>query len=122
MEINLTSIILFVITLIAAAVTRYVIPWLRTKLSDHDKEEIDYWLTVFESAAESYFGKSMGQAKKNWVADQMERKMAELGIVFDGEEIQDLIEEKYRELVVKGKLQWGENKASQYPEEEDNNE
>lgn len=120
MEINLTQIILFVITLIAAAVTRYVIPWLRTKLSDHDKEEIDYWLTVFESAAESYFGKSMGMAKKSWVIAQMEKKLKELGIPFDGEEIQDLIEEKYRDLVVDGKLQWGENKASQEPDEPNN--
>lgn len=113
MEINATQIILFVITIIFAIVTRYVIPWLRAKLSDHDKEEIDYWLTIFESAAESYFGKSMGAAKKSWVIDQMVVKMAELGINIDGEIIQDLIEEKYRDLVVDGKLQWGENKASQ---------
>ena len=120
MEINVTQIILFVITIIFAIITRYVIPWLKTKLSDHDKEEIDYWLTIFESAAESYFGKSMGVAKKAWVIDQMQKKLEELGIPFDGEVIQDLIEEKYRDLVVDGKLQWGENKASQEPEESNN--
>ena len=34
-QIDLTQIILAIITLIGAIITRYVIPWIKNKLTDH---------------------------------------------------------------------------------------
>lgn len=110
--IDITKIILFVITVIFAIISRYFIPWLKSKLDDHSKEEIKYWIGVFVSAAESYFGKEMGAEKKAWVIDQAILKFNSIGIKIDGEEIQDIVESVYREAVQAGLIQWGQNKAT----------
>lgn len=110
--IDISKIILFIVTLIFAVISRYFIPWLKSKLDEHSKEEIKYWIGVFVSAAESYFGKDMGAEKKAWVIDQAIIKFNSLGIKIDGEEIQDIVESVYREAVQAGLIHWGQNKAT----------
>lgn len=70
MTIDLTSIANAVIALIAAIITAFVIPWIRSKTTAAQFEKIKMWVTVAVEAAEQlYTGSGRGAEKKAYVVE-----------------------------------------------------
>ena len=98
MTIDLTQIILAIITLIGGLVARYVIPWLRDKL---DERKIELLIGVINTgvyAAEQLYNSDQGKEKKQYVIDLL----AENGYILDPDnismEMNALIEATVKEL------------------------
>ncbi len=94
MTIDLTQIILAVITLISAVLTGFVIPWLKNKLTDHQYDTLATLVRVGVFAAEQLFTSDMWKEKKQYVVDLLE----ENGYKVDVTAIDALIEATVREL------------------------
>ena len=89
MTIDLTSIANAVIALIAAIITAFVIPWIRSKTTAAQFEKIKMWVTVAVEAAEQlYTGSGRGAEKKAYVVEFLNSK----GFKIDAETLDKLIE------------------------------
>lgn len=109
--IDYTQIIQAVIALLSAVITCLLIPWIRSKTKSAKLDNLNLYLKVLMSAAETYFGSDMGKEKKQFVLDELERN----GIHFDAETVQDALEAMWRELVSQGIL----NTEEYYPTDEE---
>ena len=89
MTIDLTSIANAVIALIAAIITAFVIPWIRSKTTAAQFEKIKMWVTVAVKAAEQlYKGSGRGEEKKAYVVQFLQEK----GFTLDPDSLDKLIE------------------------------
>ena len=87
MTIDLTSIANAVIALIAAIITAFVIPWIRSKTTAAQFEKIKMWVTVAVEAAEQlYTGSGRGAEKKAYVVEFLNSK----GFKIDAETLDKL--------------------------------
>lgn len=78
-----------VIALIAAIITAFVIPWIRSKTTAAQFEKIKMWVTVAVEAAEQlYTGSGRGAEKKAYVVEFLNSK----GFKIDAETLDKLIE------------------------------
>lgn len=85
----ITSIANAVIALIAAIITAFVIPWIRSKTTAAQFEKIKMWVTVAVEAAEQlYTGSGRGAEKKAYVVEFLNSK----GFKIDAETLDKLIE------------------------------
>jgi NAD(P)H-hydrate repair Nnr-like enzyme with NAD(P)H-hydrate dehydratase domain len=93
--VDLTDIIVAVLTLISALISAFVIPYLKTKV-DRDKfEKIKAWVKVAVEAAEMiYVGTGRGDEKKAYVVQYLNSK----GYTLDADSINNLIESAVLEL------------------------
>lgn len=100
MQIDLTQIILAVITLIGGLIARYVIPWLRSRLDDRKIELLISAINTGVYAAEQIFDSTQGQEKKKYVIELLK----ENGYIVDPDnitmEINALIESTVKELKI----------------------
>lgn len=94
MTIDLTQIILAIIALISAVLTGFVIPWLKTKLTDHQYDTLATLVRVGVFAAEQVFTSDMWKEKKQYVVDLL----LENGYKVDVTAVDALIEATVREL------------------------
>lgn len=94
MTIDLTQIILAIITLIGGLVARYVIPWLKGKLTDHQYDALTCLVRVGVFAAEQIFSSEQWKEKKQYVVDLLK----ENGYEVDSTAVDALIEATVREL------------------------
>ena len=92
--INLTQIILAIITLIGGIITRYLIPWLKDKLDDRQYNVLATLVRVGVFAAEQIFTSEQWEAKKQYVVDLLK----ENGYTVDTTAVDALIESTVREL------------------------
>ena len=94
MTIDLTQIILAVITLLGALLTRYVIPWIKDKLTDHQYDALCVLVRTGVFAAEQLFTSEQWKEKKAYVVDLLQ----ENGYQVDTTAVDALIEATVREL------------------------
>ena len=94
MTIDLTQIILAIITLIGAIITRYLIPWIKSKLSDNQYETFCTLIRVGVYAAEQLFSSEQWKEKKQYVVDLLK----ENGYEVDSTAVDAMIEATVREL------------------------
>ena len=94
MTIDLTQIILAIITLIGALITRYLIPWIKSKLSDNQYETFCTLIRVGVYAAEQLFTSEQWKEKKQYVVDLLK----ENGYEVDSTAVDAMIEATVREL------------------------
>ena len=94
MTIDLTQIILAVITLIGAIITRYLIPWIKNKLDDRQYDVLATLVRVGVYAAEQLFSREEWKEKKQYVVDLL----SENGYTIDATAVDALIEATVREL------------------------
>ena len=94
MTIDLTQIILAIITLIGAIIARYVIPWIKNKLTDHQYDALTMLVRVGVYAAEQLFTSEQWKEKKQYVVSLLE----ENGYTVDTTAVDALIEATVREL------------------------
>lgn len=70
MNIDVTVIVNAVIALIAAVVSTFLIPWIKSKTTSQQREELVAWVKIAVAAAEQvYKGEKRGNEKKQYVLD-----------------------------------------------------
>ena len=94
MTIDLTQIILAIITLISAVLTGFVIPWLKGKMDDRQYDTFATLIRVGVYAAEQLFTTEQWKEKKQYVVDLLK----ENGYTVDTTAVDALIEATVREL------------------------
>lgn len=95
MTVDLTQIIVAILTLVISAVSAFLIPYIKTKVSAEQFATIKLWVQVAVQAAEMlYVGSGRGEEKKQYVLDFLKSK----GFSLNMEEIENLIEAAVLEL------------------------
>lgn len=95
MTIDITMIINAIIALIAAVISAFVIPWIKSKTTSQQREELIAWVKIGVAAAEQiYQGEKRGAEKKQYVLDFL----ANNGISFDEESVNAAIEAAVKQL------------------------
>lgn len=93
--IDLTPVINAIIALIAAAISVFLIPWIKEKIEAEKLEQIMGWVTIAVEAAEQIYRESgMGAKKKAYVLDFLAKK----GITLDVDSIDAMIESAVLDL------------------------
>ncbi len=92
---DITPVVNAVIALIAAVVTAFVIPWVKSKTTAAQREEIEAWVRIAVTAAEQiYSGVGKGKEKKKYVLDFL----AEKNLKIDEESVDLMIESAVKEI------------------------
>ena len=92
---DLTPIVNAVITLIAAIVTTFLIPWIKSKIDAAKLAQIVEWVGIAVRAAEQIYNESgMGEKKKKYVLDFL----ADKGFTLDPNSINAMIEAAVKNL------------------------
>ena len=93
--IDITPIVNAVIALIAAAVSVFLIPWIKSKTTDAQRKELVEWVKIGVAAAEQlYKGQGRGEEKKQYVLDFLKQK----GFTVNEESINAAIEAAVSQL------------------------
>lgn len=96
---NITVIINAVIALIAAVVSTFLIPWIKSKTTAQQREELVAWVKIAVSAAEQmYKGSGRGADKKQYVLDFL----ANNGFTVDTDSVNAAIEAAVKQLNSEG--------------------
>ena len=93
--IDITPIVNAAIALIAAAVSVFLIPWIKSKTTDAQRKELVEWVKIGDAAAEQlYKGQGRGEEKKQYVLDFLKQK----GFTVDEESVNAAIEAAVSQL------------------------
>lgn len=86
---NITPIVEALAALIAVVITAVVIPYIRSKTTSQQQQEINAWVKIAVSAAEQiYKGSGRGEEKKNYVLAWLE----EHNIILEEDRVDAMIE------------------------------
>ena len=96
MTIDLTQIILAIITLIFGLITRYAIPWIKSKLEERQYDVFNGLVRVGVFAAEQIFTSDQWKEKKQYVVDLLKDN----GYDVDSMAVDALIESTVKELKI----------------------
>lgn len=92
---DLTPIVNAVIALIAAIITTFLIPWIKSKIDAAKLAQIVEWVGIAVRAAEQIYNESgMGEKKKQYVLNFL----ADKGFTLDPNSINAMIEAAVKEL------------------------
>ena len=98
--VDLTQIVVAVLTLVISLITAFLIPYLKTKVSAEKLDTIKFWVNIAVEAAEMiYVGTGRGQEKKDYVVQFLNSK----GFTLNVAEIENLIEAAVMELKLEQK-------------------
>lgn len=104
MEFNITPIVEAVAALIAALITAVVVPYIKSRTTTNQQQQINAWVRIAVTAAEQiYAGSGRGEEKKAYVIDWLRKH----GVTVDESKLDALIEAAVFELN-KGLLSVGE--------------
>lgn len=93
--IDITPIANAAIALIAAIVSVYLIPWIKSKTTNEQRKQFVAWVKIAVSAAEQvYNGPGRGEEKKQYVIEFLK----EQGIKFDEASVSNAIEAAVKQL------------------------
>ena len=85
--IDITPIVNAVIALLAAGVSVFLIPWIKSKTTDAQRKELLEWVKIGVAAAEQlYKGQGRGEEKKKYVLEFL----ASMGFTVDEEAINEI--------------------------------
>ena len=92
---DITPIVEAVVALIAALVSCFLVPYIRSKYGAEKLAEIQEWVRIAVEAAEQLFeGSGLGKAKKEFVEKFLESK----GFTLDADSIDKMIESAVLEM------------------------
>ncbi len=95
MNIDVTTIVNAVIALIAAIISAFVIPWIKSKTTAQQREDLIAWVKIAVAAAEQiYKGEKRGEEKKQYVLDFLEDN----GFSIDDDSVNAAIEAAVKQL------------------------
>ena len=93
--IDLTPLAEAVIALLAALITVYVIPWIKSQTTTAQREELNAWVKIAVQAAEQiYTEPGLGATKKQYVLDYLDSK----GFALDEDSLDKMIEAAVLEI------------------------
>lgn len=93
--IDLTNIVQIVLMLLAALITTFLIPYIKSKVSTEDFETLKSWVRIAVNAAEMIYNETgMGANKKAYVIEFLNSK----GYTLDIDTLNNLIEAAVLEL------------------------
>lgn len=99
MTFDITAVINTGIALIAAAISAVLIPWLKTKTTEGQRQQLVAWTKIGVAAAEQLFkGDKRGEEKKQYVLNFLQEK----GFTIDLDSINAAIEAAVRQLNSEG--------------------
>lgn len=101
--ISLTQIILAVITLIVALITRYAIPFAKQKMNENQLEMLRIAVKTAVYAAEKIYGSKQGQEKLNYVVEVLKQQGYEVDMTQIADTTRALIEAAVKELELEQK-------------------
>lgn len=92
---DITPIVNAVIALAAAAITAFVIPWIKSKTTAAQREEINAWVKIAVTAAEQIYKESgRGKEKKAYVLKFFEER----NLKIDEESVDLMIESAVKNM------------------------
>ena len=95
--VDLTQVVIAIITLVISLVSVYFIPYLKSKVSSEQLDIIKFWVNIAVEAAEMiYTGSGRGTEKKQYVVEFLNSK----GFTLNTDEIENLIEAAVLELKI----------------------
>ena len=95
MNIDLTPIVVALLGLLGAVVVRYLVPYIKARTTEEQRENIQMWTRIAVQAAEMIFRETgAGAEKYEYVANFLRSK----GFDLDVQEIKVLIESAVNEL------------------------
>lgn len=101
MTLNIDLITKIIIPILAAIVTCFIVPWIRSNTTQKQRDEVYFWVTVAVSAAEQiYKAKGKGVEKKDYVI----KFLGSIGINITIQELDVLIEAAVKELNITQKI------------------
>lgn len=104
MQFDITTIVEAVAALIAAIITAFVVPCIKSRTTTNQQQQINVWVRIAVTAAEQiYTGSGRGEEKKAYVIDWLRKH----GVTVDESKLDALIEAAVFELN-KGLLTIGE--------------
>ena len=92
--VDITKILLAVITLLGAIITTFVVPYLKQKLSEGSWENLTIIIKTFVRAAEQIIGSGKGEVKKQKVLQWLK----EQGVDIDSDMIDKAIEAAVKDM------------------------
>ena len=93
--IDLTPIFQALIALVAALITAFLIPYIKTKMNTEQQKNLVQWVEFAVLAAEQLYGSGMGQKKKAYVLEFLRQH----GYTVDAAQLEVLIEGAVKELL-----------------------
>lgn len=94
-NIDLTPIFQALIVLVAALITRYVVPWIKAKTTLDQRREIRDLVSILVFAAEKlYTGSGRGEEKLAWVKEHLDAH----GYKLDTDELAELVNAEIKKL------------------------
>lgn len=101
-QINLTPIAQAIVAIVAALISTFVIPWIKSKLKNEDTANFLRWVEIAVAAAEQLYESTEGAAKKDYVLAYLTEK----GYSVDADDLENAIEaavlKLHSELAAKG--------------------
>lgn len=98
--VDLTQVIVALLTLAISAVSAFLIPYIKSKVSAEQLDAIKFWVNIAVEAAEMiYTGTGRGEEKKAYVVKFLNGK----GFTLNPEEIDNIIEAAVLELKLEQK-------------------
>lgn len=93
------NLVVAVIGVAIAAITRYVIPWIKSKITESKWEQLISWAVVAIRAAKQTFPPEENEAKKEWVRDYLHGIITfKLHINVNEDDLDRIIEGVYNEI------------------------
>lgn len=97
--IDITLIIKAIMTLIGIVVTTFLIPYLKTKISENKLSYLEEIVKVAVCAAEVLIdGEGRGDEKRNFVIDHVKSVCEQHGITYDSNQVRQILEKSWLEL------------------------
>ena len=94
-NIDLTPIFQALIVLVAALITRYIVPWIKAKTTLDQRREIRDLVSILVFAAEKlYTGSGRGEEKLAWVKERLDAH----GYKLDADELVELVNAEIAKL------------------------
>lgn len=92
---DITPVVNAVIALVAAVVTAFVIPWIKSKTTAEQREEVNEWVKIAVTAAEQIYRETgKGKDKKAYVLKFLEEK----NLKIDEESVDLMIESAVKNM------------------------
>lgn len=96
---NLFKVIMALIPVIGVIITGFVIPYIKTKISSSQLEEISKWVTKAVQAAEVLFDTPhSGEEKRNYVIDFIDKMFNSQKEVITKDQIRILLEAAWKQM------------------------
>lgn len=85
---NITPIINAVIALLAALITVFLVPWIKSKVGAQNTDQLLAWVDIGVAAAEQLYNSTDAQKKKQYVLDFLKAK----GYTVNTEDVENAVE------------------------------